>query len=341
MKVKNMIKKIIAQNSITKSFKKNKGPHIILIGSPIHGNLGDHAISIAEEKWFNQIPDKKLIEIPGVYYELAKDFIRKKVNDNDIIVITGGGFIGTLWPNEQDMVNSIIANYCNNRIIIMPQTFYFSDSEEGSKELQKMQKLVEQHNDIHIFLREENSYKFCKKYFSSASTISLVPDMVISLNYMKSISNRKGVLLCFRDDKEKAVSNLALNKLYDKLNEYNLSINKTDTVINHRIDLKKRNVYFLKKLLEFQQSKLVITDRLHGMLFAAITGTPCIAVDNFSHKVKGVYKWLKPLKYIIFVDKFDQISKVIEKVLECKNKNYDLNIKYHNDFQKIIKIINN
>ena len=159
MKVKNMIKKIIAQNYITKSFKKNKGPHIILIGSPIHGNLGDHAISIAEEKLFNQIPDKKLIEIPGAYYELAKDFIRKKVNDNDIIVITGGGFIGTLWPNEQDMVNSIIANYCNNRIIIMPQTFYFSDSEEGSKELQKMQKLVEQHNDIHIFLT--SSVIFC------------------------------------------------------------------------------------------------------------------------------------------------------------------------------------
>ncbi len=36
------------------------------------------------------------------------------------------------------------------------------------------------------------------------------------------------------------------------------------------------------KFAEFLSSGLVITDRLHGMIFAAITGTPCIALDNKS-----------------------------------------------------------
>ena len=58
----------------------------------------------------------------------------------------------------------------------------------------------------------------------------------------------------------------------------------------------------MKKLDEFRKSKLVVTDRLHGMLFAAITGTPCIALGNSSGKVKGVYDWLTHLDYIQYVD---------------------------------------
>lgn len=43
----------------------------------------------------------------------------------------------------------------------------------------------------------------------------------------------------------------------------------------------------INKYIKFRECELVITDRIHGMIFAAITGTPCIALSNY--KIKGTY----------------------------------------------------
>ncbi len=338
-KVKDILKRVIAKNYIKKVFKNSQLPRIILIGSPIHGNLGDHAISIAEKKLFQNFSDREFLEIPGLYYIAAPDVLKRYVSKEDVLLITGGGFIGTLWMNEQSMVESVIENYPNNKTIIMPQTFYFSEDEDGKKERNHMKNLIEKHSDIHIFAREEKSYQFCKQYFKSANSIELVPDMVINLNYMNHSIDRESVLLCFRTDKEKVLDDTILQELYDKLEQTHLMIHKTDTVIHKRIGLKKREEYFASKLLEFQKSKIVITDRLHGMIFAAITGTPCIALDNLSHKVKGVYEWLKPLNYIVFVDDPKKIVSSIDTLLNMKETNYDLDMKYQKDFDKILNLI--
>ena len=55
------------------------------------------------------------------------------------------------------------------------------------------------------------------------------------------------------------------------------------------------------KLEQFKKAKLIITDRLHGMIFATITATPCIAFGNSNGKVKNVYGWLKHNEYIKYV----------------------------------------
>ena len=48
------------------------------------------------------------------------------------------------------------------------------------------------------------------------------------------------------------------------------------------------------KINEFADVQLVITDRLHSMIFSIIGGTKCIAFDNKTKKVSGVYdEWLK------------------------------------------------
>ena len=47
--------------------------------------------------------------------------------------------------------------------------------------------------------------------------------------------------------------------------------------------------------------ELVITDRLHGMLFSAITNTPCIVFDNSYGKISSLYDtWLKDNNGITF-----------------------------------------
>ena len=46
-------------------------------------------------------------------------------------------------------------------------------------------------------------------------------------------------------------------------------------------------------LEHFRSSRLIVTDRFHCMLFAYVTGTPCIAFDNKTGKVFGVYQCLR------------------------------------------------
>ena len=77
------------------------------------------------------------------------------------------------------------------------------------------------------------------------------------------------------------------------------------------------------KFNEFQTSKLVITDRLHGMIFAAITQTPCIVFGSLTHKTTESHAWLKNLGYIQFCEDINSLEEQIEKVANVKEPQYD------------------
>ena len=72
------------------------------------------------------------------------------------------------------------------------------------------------------------------------------------------------------------------------------------------------------------------------MIFAAITGTPCIALSNY--KIKGTYQWILDLEYIKFTDDIGKISELMDDLKKVKNIKYDNKflMKYYN---KIIEEI--
>ena len=89
---------------------------------------------------------------------------------------------------------------------------------------------------------------------------------------------------------------------------------------------------------EFCSSKLVITDRLHAMIFAAITETPCVVILSKSHKVKGVYQWIKHLNYIKLVENLDTLKQSVEEVLQVSQPCYD-NSEIKKEFKKLVEVI--
>lgn len=336
-KIYTFFKRIVVSLKLNSILKRdNKLNAIFLIGSPLHGNIGDHAISIAEMKLLREIKNKQIIEIPGEYYNLCLNKIKRVVKTNDIIVITGGGFIGSLWLNEENMVRNVIKAFPNNKIIIMPQTVFFENTEKGAKELQISKEIYEGHKDLWLFVREENSFEYCKKNFEKIKHLFLVPDIVTYLDYELPKEQRSGILLCLREDKERVVSKENKLQLVKELEKLNFLIKETTTVLKRRVSLLERQKVFEEKLLEFKTSKLVITDRLHGMLFAAITATPCIAMNNSSGKVKGVYNWLKELPYIEFVEENENMLEIANRLLALEENQYNVE-QYRNEFKKVIK----
>ena len=77
------------------------------------------------------------------------------------------------------------------------------------------------------------------------------------------------------------------------------------------------------KLEELASARLVITDRLHGMVFAAITGTPCIVFSNYNHKVKGTYEWIRYLPYIRYAETAQEAQALLPELLEMGGQVYD------------------
>lgn len=326
---------------LKKKYKEATKEPIIITSVPRHGNIGDHAILSGEIDFIKaNFPNKELIQFPSHMMSAHMWMYNFFIKDTDLILITGGGFLGSLWMYEEKAVRNVIKTFKNNKIIIMPQTIYFEDSEWGRKEKCISKKIYNSHSNLTICMREKKSYKLAKEMFPNKD-ILLVPDMVIYLDYKHKEFDRKGILFCMRSDKEKTLSMEQEEYIYKILNDKfsKENINYTDTVHNYNISEEKSRAEVNNKIDEFAQSKLIITDRLHGMVLAAIAETPCVALGNCSGKVKGVYEWIKDLDYVEYVENIDDLDEAITKVMNSKNKRYDNeNIKKYYD--ELIKAIN-
>ena len=289
-----------------------------LFGIPTHGNLGDQAILLGEEKFLtDNLRKTKIIEVESSITKKFNKLLKKLVKDS-VILIHGGGFLGSLWLNEEEMFRTTLKTFPNNTIIVFPQTIFFSKDEEGQHILQESKKIYQAHKNLYICCREEYSYNFMKKEFKTCN-IFLAPDMVLYLDKLEENNKRENILFCIRKDKEKVKYDF--DKLEDTLkNKSKFQIDYTDTVIKKNIyTLKKRKKELEKKIHQFKQYKMVVTDRLHGMVFAYLSNTTCLVLQNKSYKVKGVYEWIKDANYIMLAENQNMIE-ISDKLLNLKEK---------------------
>lgn len=327
------------RREIDKIYKKYKNERkIILIGTPRYGNLGDQAIIVSEIKFIKEnFSELRFIEVSlDNYYEHVESFY-KYLNNTDIIMLHGGGNFGDEYLMEENLRRNVIKRFPNNKIILFPQTMYFKENETGKKELEISKSIYNSHKDITLVAREKTSYEKMKKEFNKCNII-LTPDIVLYLNEGKDKNNRSGALCCLRSDLESKLSKDKKEFIVDKLKEKFKNIIITDTVIDKRVSKTERDGILNSKFNEFKNSELVITDRIHGMIFAAITGTPCIALSNYNYKVKGTYEWIKHLGYIKFTDDIERIPELIDDLKKVKNIKYD-NSKIKKEYKKIVKAI--
>ncbi len=147
---------------------------------------------------------------------------------------------------------------------------------------------------------------------------------------------RRG-LLCLRQDLESVQKEGFIAALKGCLYNRGIDIKETSTLVEKKISKRTRVKELKKKWKEFSSAEFVITDRLHGMIFCAVTATPCIALDNVSHKVRDGYEWLSYLPYLNFCEA--EIESVLRKVeLICKDeKEYQYNRECLEPYYKKIK----
>lgn len=279
---------------------------VFMVLTPVHGNLGDHAIAFSELEVLKSL-GYEVCEITGKHLFYLESHNQLSLMNHKPILITGGGFLGTLWYHDERVVrNTILANP-DSPILLFPNTVYYENSEWGQLEFEKAKSIYSSHKNLKMFAREKTSFEVMKQL---CNNVFLAPDMVMRLKINLCLGERKGCLLCLRSDKEKTLSDEMTSVVKQETCRLFNSVVSIDTVLPYGIPLNDRNVELEKIFKRFGTAELVITDRLHGMIFCAITGTPCIVLNSRSPKVLGCYEWLSHLPYIKVCSDPSKISEI-------------------------------
>lgn len=296
-----------------------------------YGNLGDVAITYAQEQFLREYyPGYEIVDVPiSKTLSNLKSF-QSICNQDDIITLVGGGNMSDMYFDIEILRQMVVKAFPQNHIISFPQTMFFTNTLGGKYLYLKAKRTYSKHHNLTITARERWSYEFMKGKFPNCK---LSPDIVMILDKREPVSERKGVTLCLRNDAESELSQNFKEKLRAEVSS-NYNVMDYDTHIGRDgLSLEERENELIKIWSQFRSSEWVITDRLHGMIFAFITGTPCIVFPNNNYKIEGCYNWIKGCGYIYFCTQDNYKS-----FLNRSNKNFfkDYHSKILGNINKIL-----
>ena len=306
----NKIMKIVTSIILYKDKAK-----IFYLDTPEHGNIGDQAIAYSSICLLQDLyPEHKIIEFTYDDWLSAKPYIIEYISDNDVIFLVGGGNMGDLWINEEEVRRSIIKSFPNNKIVSMAQSITFNNKQETEISTD----IYAGHSNFSIVARDQKSFETIKTIFPS-NKLGISPDSALYLEeyyteFYKD-SQKDGVLFILRSDKEKARSDKKITEIQKSLKENSISYKTTDTVIPKMVEIIERKEELENILSLIATSKLVITDRYHGLIFSVITGTPCLVFKSLDHKISEGVKWFTHLDWVHYVDEDSDINPFIDKYL--------------------------
>ncbi|MBP2832019.1 polysaccharide pyruvyl transferase family protein [Aquimarina sp. U1-2] len=284
-----------------------------------YGNLGDVAITYAQHKFLKQsFPDYTVIEIPLSWTFSGIALVQKIITPSDIITTVGGGNMGDLYHQIECQRQLVFSEFKNNQVISFPQTIDFTDTKSGKQKLKTAIRVYSSHPNLILLAREQKTFDFFKKHFKK-NKIFLVPDIVLTLDRSQDSKKREGVIICLRNDKEKKLSSTEEKSLLEMVKGNFGSFKERDTHIGGSgLSMRARVQSLFAIWDDFKSARLVITDRLHGMIFCYITKTPALVFLNNNHKIKSSYSWIKETNNIHLIENFDK-EKIEKLIFEVKN----------------------
>lgn len=297
-KIKEYLKSLYSDGIIYSDLRNKKNKRCFLIGLPVHGNYGDHIIGCAEYDFVKKyFPELNIIELSMAYCNSHREKMKTIIQPNDIILISGGGWMGDLYKHDEDFIRYYLKNYRDNKIIIFPQTIFY---EKVDDYCERGIQLYRDYKHVMIMCRDQRSYEFCVR--NGVKSVLLYPDM--SLFYYGNIqtyfqvqaSKGKGVGICLRHDKEGVVSSEFFENIKRFAREYNYLYEEFTTDPSKYVKQKNKRKELQHFLNKISQYDVVITDRLHAMVMATLVGDNCYFVDNKTKKVSGVYWWINEIE---------------------------------------------
>lgn len=315
-------------------------PRVYVMLAADYGNLGDHAITDAQVSFIQETLPGYPVAIINIrdtyrYLKHLKVIMRKE----DIITLIGGGNMGSIYPAVEERRRAILKNFPENRIISFPQSTFFSDDVSGRETLNDTIYNYSKHNTFYLFARDSKTYDFMRTNFTNNS-IGLVPDIVLSGSHSRvndTVRNQKKIILSLRSDAEVSMVDGASSEIEHRLQATGYEVVVKDTEAgSSKLSSASGRKMLQEHLGLYSTSSVVVTDRLHGVIFCAITGTPCIAIDNSYGKVHALCDtWLSDIAWIHAM-RGDDIDLIVKQVESMSSKGFDtLPVAFNEEFNDL------
>jgi pyruvyl transferase EpsI len=296
-----------------------EGARAHLLFAPEYRNYGDHAIYQGTRRFLSDCLDTstELVVETSNFLRYFPDKLDDLVGPQDVLLFMGGGYMGDFWEDSQRVTESVLRRFPDNPVVVLPQTIFFQN--QLSPAIDSFAQLLTSRNSLLFCAREDSSFKFCAERLRlRPDQCAVTPDLALYLSDKIWRGKRRGACICLRADVEslKRISYADCAQVLQS--DFSLKSRKAstvaDTIIPIPIECSSRAVE--KTFTHFQQSEVVVTDRLHGMLMAALSATPVVGFDNASGKVSGVYRrWISSLPYVRIAKTDGNLSDDIESVL--------------------------
>lgn len=315
---------------------------VFVFGVSSQINFGDLAISYAQEQFCNKyLNEFNYVEILDYQNTSGIEAVKENIRVGDVIFVSGGGNVGNLYMFSEVNRRDVIEAFPDNLIVSFPQSYFFTNDSSGSEELGNSKKIYEKNCNFVLTARESLSRDKMENNFRNR--VIFCPDIVLSLNESKTQNqtSRRGILGVMRNDEEKIGKINEYKELFTSLDEIGkIQFSDNNIGIPRIVKRKDRKNILKRRFDQFNRSKLVITDRLHGMLFSVITGTPCIVFNNSNSKVKYSYlNWLTAQKNVLFVT--DQtVDELVEWAKQSVSKEYSVQDR-HEMYSDLLDVIKN
>ena len=312
-----------------KKQKANSSSCNILIGLiPTHQNLGDYALYISAKKMIkdfypnHNILELKISEMPNKIFHY-RNLMNK---ETDLVFLIGGWNMGSRYLTEEFNRQAIFYFFRKFKRIQLPQSASYENSLKG-KAVLKISKYIFKKNRDQILLtaRDKKSYDFFKSKFNVK--VVLLPDSVLYLNYKNKKEREDKVLFCLRDDKESNFTDNEKQKIKDLIKSKYQNLSEFDTM-NRKSNI-PNDIAFDQLIENISTAKLIITDRLHGLIFSYITNSNVIALPTCDHKLTNFYNWIKDSKKAKLAVNLDSFHDII---LQENFNNQDSNLSFENQF---------
>jgi pyruvyl transferase EpsO len=300
------------------------GSKVALLDFPNHNNVGDNAI------WLGEKTALRKMGVEVVYqcdiYTFSEKALRKKLGSGGIVLLHGGGNLGSVWPEHQRFRERMITLLYDMKIIQLPQSVYF----DNEKDKQQFGEIARKHQNLNILVRDKVSLDLLKELDLN---VELCPDMAFALGSLATIGKPKvDAVWLARTDHESAgnsientnlniekldwlmgepgryyskfspkitvrirrlVQRIFRNSAFTRNNLWEINANLFDLLAQRRLN---RGIRILSR------GKIVITDRLHGHIISALLGKPQILFDNHYKKIGNYRACFEPKHDAIFYD---------------------------------------
>ena len=271
-------------------------------------NVGDQAQAVCIHRWLAR-------HWPGVE---VREFHKKdpivviawSVQPGDLIFIhSGGNMCNRAMSLSEPARRAVVRAFPDNRIVSLPQTIGLTGAAlEGAKDVYNA------HRDLMIIGRDPVSYGLAVEHFgldAPRRRAALCPDFALGYPYEPPARERRGVLFALRTDRE---------SIYGKEGRAPLAAQHGgtlgDTNAEARITPERREEELLLKLDEFAGYEAVVTDRLHGVIFSILSGTPVVVLPTVDHKLSASWGWFKDMPQVVFSEGRD-LGECMDEARDC------------------------